>query len=146
MELGSATPPELPAEVLALDVRCNRQAPGVVRAALGQIAGLDVVLADASLVASELVTNAVVHSGGSEADLLHVTAVLRRDGLLISVHDPGLTSRNAQVLATEDLQPHGRGLQIVEQLASRWGSERHGGYRVWADLPVPSRRSSRASP
>jgi len=127
-----------PTVVLSLDVPCDRAAPGVVRAALGRIDGLGCTLGDALLVASELVTNAVVHSGGSPADLLKVTVTLGREDLLISVRDPGRSGRSARTRPRDDSRPHGWGLRIVEQLASRWGSERQQGYRVWAELPLPS--------
>lgn len=131
---------QLPAEVCALEVRCDRQAPAVVRVALGRIAGIEVVLADATLLASELVTNAVVHSAVSPGDVLGVTVGVGGDGLSISVHRPGPSSPVADPLASEaGLQPGGWTLRVVEQLASRWGRDRREGYRVWAELPVPSR-------
>ncbi len=134
-----------PTEVLAVEVRCDRQAPGLVRAALSRVDGLQSVLADATLVASELVTDAVLHSGGlGTGGVLSVTVARERDGLLISVHEAGLSGRSAPASGTEDSEAHAWGLRVVEQLASRWGTERQGGYRVWADLPLPSRRSQEA--
>lgn len=129
---------ERPEEVLSLDVPCDRRAPAVVRSALDRIEGLGWALGDAMLVASELVTNAVLHSGCTAAEPLKVRAILGGERLVISVQDPGLSGESAQPRPTNDLNPHGWGLRIVEQLASRWGSERTGGYRVWAELPVPS--------
>ena len=114
--------------ILALDVPCDREAPARVRAALARVNGVEPVLADVTLVASELVTDAVLHSGGSAAETLRVTAVLGQDGLLLSVYDP--ESPGSQPRAAETRQPRGWGLRIVEQLASRWGSEREGRYRV----------------
>jgi anti-sigma regulatory factor (Ser/Thr protein kinase) len=134
----AAGPSPRPAQVLSLDVPCDSAAPAVVRAALGQIEGLGSALGDVLLVASELVTNAVVHSGGSAADVLTVTATLRRAHLLISVHDPGLSGQSAQTRPRDDSQPHGLGLRIVEQLASEWGAEDGRGYRVWAELALPA--------
>jgi anti-sigma regulatory factor (Ser/Thr protein kinase) len=129
---------EQAAEVLSLNIPCNRRAPGLVRAALDETEGLGWVLGDAMLVASELVTNAVLHSGCSAAELLEVKAVLASERLVISVQDPGRSGKAAEPMPADDLRPNGWGLRIVEQLASRWGSERRGGYRVWAELPLPS--------
>jgi anti-sigma regulatory factor (Ser/Thr protein kinase) len=126
-ENGSAT------ELLSLDVKCDRRAPAFVREVLVRMDGLGSVLDDALLVASELVTNAVVHSGGSPEDVLRVTVTLDRDGVVISVDDPGLSGLTARK-RPHDLEPHGWGLHIVQQLASQWGSERQQGYRVWAEL------------
>jgi anti-sigma regulatory factor (Ser/Thr protein kinase) len=88
------------------------------------------------LVASELVTNAVVHSGCEQDDQLSV-CVSERDGrIVISVHDPGITGRRA-IAETKDRQGAGGcGLRIVDRLSERWGSERPDGYRVWAELTV----------
>ena len=89
---------------------------------------------DAVLVASELVTNAVVHSGGSPADTIQIRAVLVRGGVSISVHDPGLSGDPPRLRDTGVMQAGGWGLRIVERLARRWGCERDPGHRVWAEL------------
>jgi two-component sensor histidine kinase len=89
------------------------------------------------LVASELVTNAVRHSHCAEDEFLSVS--ISRDGhLRISVLDPGGSGKNAEI-ADRPLDLGGLGLKVVEQLATDWGAERRGdGYRVWAELEVPS--------
>ncbi len=97
-------------------------------------------LEDMRLVATELVGNAVRHSGGDSHHLLEV--IVKRDErrLLISVHDPGLSGAEAE---TQDnsgessrLEPGGWGLRIVARLSERWGAERPDGYRVWAELAI----------
>ena len=55
---------------------CSEHAPALVRAALREVGELGAVRDDAILIASELVTNAVVQSQGSAAHDLHVRAVL----------------------------------------------------------------------
>jgi anti-sigma regulatory factor (Ser/Thr protein kinase) len=106
----------------------------LVRAALSQIKELGAAREDAILVASELVTNAVVHSGGSPADTIQVRTVLVRGDVSISVHDPGLSDDTPHLRDANVLQASGHGLRIVKQLARRWGFERDCGYRVWAEL------------
>lgn len=124
-------------DVLHLEVPCDVHAPGVVRKTLAAVHDGAWALDDGLLVASELVTNAVRHSGcGGEHRL--TVEVGRHDGnLMISVHDPGLSQ---DVAKTEEpdaaSDAGGRGLRIVQQLSVRWGSERPDGYRVWAELPV----------
>jgi anti-sigma regulatory factor (Ser/Thr protein kinase) len=88
------------------------------------------------LVASELVTNAVVHSGCEQDHRLSVCVSERNGRILISVHDPGITSGWAVTDTKEREVPGGWGLRIVDQLSERWGSERPDGYRVWAELAV----------
>ena len=91
---------------------------------------------DGLLVASELVSNAVQHSGCTGVHDLRVDIGRRRDSLLISVHDPGLSGDAAGLVGSEPSEPGGWGLRLIERLSLRWGSERPDGYRVWAELPV----------
>jgi anti-sigma regulatory factor (Ser/Thr protein kinase) len=129
-------------EILTLNVRCGSNAPAVVRTALNQLSDLDPARDEVILVASELVTNAVVHSGGTPRDTIHVRAALDHDHVTISVHDPGLSADSPQVHSSDGFQAHGWGLQIVTELADRWGFEHDHGYRVWAELPLPSAATS----
>jgi anti-sigma regulatory factor (Ser/Thr protein kinase) len=128
-------------ELLLLEVTCGREAPAIVRAALRQIKGLGVARDDTMLVVSELVTNAVVHSGATPADTMQVGVVLVEGGVLISVQDPGLSGDTPHPKDTGVMQPDGRGLRIVGQLARRWGFELDRGHRVWAEIatgPAPT--------
>jgi serine/threonine-protein kinase RsbW len=127
--------PGRPSKLLSLDVPCDLNAPAVVRRAFADFDDDGSALADAILVASELVANAVLHSGASADHMVRVRASLQpqRDVLLISVHDPGFSGESAQ----PDRSEHGGwGLRIVERLAQQWGAERREGYRVWAELAV----------
>jgi anti-sigma regulatory factor (Ser/Thr protein kinase) len=120
-------------ELLRLEVGCGREAPAIVRAALRQIKELGAARPDAILVASELVTNAVLHSGGSSADTIQVRAALVRGDVSISVHDPGLSGDTPHLRDTDVTHAGGRGLRIVDRVALRWGCELGPGHRVWAD-------------
>jgi serine/threonine-protein kinase RsbW len=123
-------------EVLTLDVRCDVAAPRRVREALRHIDGIGSSLGDALLVASELVTNALRHSGCNEAEYIHVRVHRARDGLRISVRDPGGSGKSATAARPAELGAGGLGLWLVEQSARSWGTERSHGYRVWAELPA----------
>jgi anti-sigma regulatory factor (Ser/Thr protein kinase) len=123
-------------EVLQLEVPCDVHAPSRVRAALASVHVGGWSLEDGLLVASELVTNAVEHSGCAGAHRLNVEIGRRGNNLRISVHDPGLSGAAAEPVEGVNPGPGGRGLRIVELLSARWGSERPDGYRVWAELPV----------
>ena len=89
-------------------------------------------LADAAeLGVSELVTNAVIHSGTSP----RVTAQLDDERLLVSVQDRGSSGTARR---TEDHEPtdiSGRGLMLVEALATAWSAEHSAdGTTVWFEL------------
>src|SRR5947207_15432944 len=86
-----------PARVLSFEVPCDRDAPGTVRDALADIDPPDWVFGDVMLVASELVTNAVVHSGCLDRHLLDVEIHLDDDRITVSVRDPGLSGLNARL-------------------------------------------------
>jgi anti-sigma regulatory factor (Ser/Thr protein kinase) len=118
---------------MVLNIVCAKHAPAFVRAALSKIRELDAVRDNLILVASELVTNAVKHSGGSPADTIQVRAVLRRGNVLISVNDPGLSNDTPRMRHADVARASGHGLRIVNQLARRWGVERDRGHRVWAE-------------
>jgi anti-sigma regulatory factor (Ser/Thr protein kinase) len=120
---------------LSLKVPCDRNAPATVRDALAETDSPSWVLGDVMLVASELVTNAVLHSGCFDRHLLEVEVQFDDDRITVSVRDPGLSGRSARPMAVERVSG-GWGLRIVEQLAARWGAERQDGYRVWAEIPA----------
>src|SRR5437764_86169 len=105
-----------------LHIRCDRQAPAVVRSTLEEFAGIGWSLGDAMLVSSELITNAVRHSGARPEEFLDVQVRLVGDRLHISVRDPG--GYGEVQLRPADEQSGGMGLRIVEELALSWGSER----------------------
>ncbi len=93
----------------------------------------DEVTATAELCLSELVTNAIVHVGTR----IEVRATL--DPMLtVSVRDRGgPTPDAAPDTDPNPLRVHGRGLQLVEALADRWGSESDTvGSTVWFSLEV----------
>ncbi len=131
-------------DVLSLEVPCDPRAPKVVREALAAAYEGGWSLDDGLLVASELVTNAVRHSGCVVAHKLQVDIGRRRDRLLISVHDPGLSGGGAEPVRPERSEPGGWGLALIERLCLRWGSERPDGYRVWAELPAQGEVLGRA--
>jgi anti-sigma regulatory factor (Ser/Thr protein kinase) len=124
---------------MALDVVCATHAPAVVRAALSAIRELDAVCDDAILIATELVTNAVLHSGGTTGNTIHVQALLRAGNVLLSVDDPGLSDDTPRMRDADALRDSGHGLRIVNQLARKWGVEANGGHRVWAELATGRR-------
>jgi anti-sigma regulatory factor (Ser/Thr protein kinase) len=85
------------------------------------------------LLATELVTNAVQHVG-KDPIVLRVRADAER--LRVEVHDPG---ESAPVLRrVDDSTLGGRGILIVDTLASEWGTLDDGprGKSVWFEIDV----------
>jgi anti-sigma regulatory factor (Ser/Thr protein kinase) len=89
---------------------------------------------DAELLVSEIVANVVDHAGGES--LLTLEISLSDTWLRISVADGSAIRPVVQELDHE--APRGRGMQLVEAIADRWGAEDHqGGKRVWLELDAP---------
>jgi anti-sigma regulatory factor (Ser/Thr protein kinase) len=108
------------------------EAPSIARGHLRRFAGdrSAALVEDAVLMVSELVTNAVAH--GQPAITLHLR--WRTDRLIVAVADLG---EAPLACAVPRLQASGRGLVIVEALATRWGiSQGRGGSgkQVWFEL------------
>jgi anti-sigma regulatory factor (Ser/Thr protein kinase) len=89
---------------------------------------------DAELLVTEVVANVVDHVGGEAVLALEVE--LSEAWLRISVADGSSVQPVVQELDTG--RPRGRGLQLVQAIADRWGfEEHHGGKRVWFELDAP---------
>lgn len=93
---------------------------------------------EVALVATELLGNAVRHARALDDGLLAIDWGVGEHGVEIAVTDGGgpTTPVPCAAGATET---QGRGLSIVQGLASRWGVERHGALTtVWAIVPLPA--------
>ena len=107
-------------------IRCARQARRLVR---------DLVHAervdDATLLVSELVTNAVKYGPEEETIRLIVEQARTAHALHRARPRPRAAARDAR---RETIPPRGgHGLRLVDALADRWGVER-GSTRVWFEL------------
>jgi DNA-binding NarL/FixJ family response regulator len=104
-------------------------------------AATEEVMTDVELLVSELVINAVVHASSSP----RVDVVLGRDRYRVEVYDDDPTMPELREPGIADRG--GRGILLLDRLASRWGAEPHGrGKVVWferdrlaAPGPLPSR-------
>jgi anti-sigma regulatory factor (Ser/Thr protein kinase) len=95
----------------------------------------------ALVIASELVTNAVVH--GSAPITLEVA--LLDHTLHLAVHDGDACAAVVAIGRADRGDTSGRGLKLVASLARCWGVQANtDGKRVWAEIDVPSRE--RAAP
>jgi anti-sigma regulatory factor (Ser/Thr protein kinase) len=110
--------------------------PAVRRFVSDSLAGVDesqreIVL----LVVSELATNAVLHSGTD----FEVNVDTSGDDVRVEVSDAG--PGEPVMLEPPPEAPHGRGLQIVNGLASSWGvtpGPAPAGKTVWVSVVAPS--------
>ncbi|MBB3095602.1 anti-sigma regulatory factor (Ser/Thr protein kinase) [Actinoplanes campanulatus] len=143
IQIPSGTPGEPPYRTVALapDPDAASLARTLVADAcmVWQLPGL---LHPARRVMSELVLNAVEHA----ATALVVTVTRHGDGLHLAVSDgdPRLPRLRmmARVRRGVPLDERGRGLQLVQAAATRWGADRTAtGKTVWAVLlPKPARQ------
>jgi DNA-binding NarL/FixJ family response regulator len=101
-----------------------RNARRFVREAIDSAA--EEVMADVELLVSELVINAVVHASSSP----RIDIVLGRDSYRVEVYDDDPTMPELREPGLHDRG--GRGILLLDRLASRWGADPHGrGKVVW---------------
>lgn len=91
---------------------------------------------DIALIVSELVTNAIAHSHGTD---ITMTLVLNHGLLRLEVRDE--TARRPEIQQPADGAEHGRGLILVqaitEQCGGKWGTGPDG-TSTWCTIPVPA--------
>jgi len=100
---------------------------------------LTATIGDAALVLSELLSNAIRHARPLPGAMVQVSWALCDESLTVSVRDGGgPTHPHAGHPSPSSLG--GRGLAIVECLASTWGVQASAaGVTVWASLPASPR-------
>jgi len=112
-------------------------ARGRIAAALREAGLFPTAVADAALVTSELLSNAILHARPLPDACIRVSWILTPISVEVIVSDGGSATRpRASRPSLSSIG--GRGLGIVEHLCSSWGvraDER--GTTVWAVLPAP---------
>jgi serine phosphatase RsbU (regulator of sigma subunit)/anti-sigma regulatory factor (Ser/Thr protein kinase) len=122
--------------VLPDDLVAPRQARAFLRGTLRQWDVEDDTVDAAELCVSELVTNAVIHTGTSTDLVLELDA----ECLTVLVHDGGASGQVQRVADPDDpMAIAGRGLALVEALSTAWAAE-HGadGTTVWFEVERPA--------
>lgn len=122
--------------LVSLVLPSNATAPGRAREALRDIPELDAIRDDAFLVVSELVSNAVRHSGATDGDRITVTVVVDGDQVRIQVRDPARSDLIPRLGILPGQGVGGLGLRLVSQVARRWDTECRDGRTVWAELAL----------
>ncbi|MEU7115730.1 SpoIIE family protein phosphatase [Streptomyces sp. NPDC046182] len=125
----------VPAEdAVSWPIEADPAAVGTVREAATarlQAWGLEELVFTTELVLSELVTNAIRYAGGPIE-----VRLIRAGRLICEVSDPSATHpRMRRARLTDE---GGRGLYLVAQLATRWGSRySRSGKTIWAEQEFP---------
>jgi anti-sigma regulatory factor (Ser/Thr protein kinase) len=120
---------------IALDTLAPRAArERVVDALAGRVSAP--TIEQAKLVASELVTNSLVHSGAGEGAEITVTLRATERGCRIEVKDPGRRGGAITPRAPDRVNGGGMGLIVVDAMCAQWGvlHDEDGTSRVWAEL------------
>lgn len=131
--------------VEVLELEAHHEAVGRARlfvSAMLERWGLAPLGPDASLVTSELVSNAVIHARTP----MELRVSLLLDGVRIEVRDS--TEYGIAVgRRGDDLAPGGLGLRVVAQLSARWGVDPvPDGKTVWAELTATGRDAEPTMP
>ncbi|MFP3991759.1 ATP-binding protein [Streptomyces sp. E11-3] len=110
--------------------------------------GLDEPLAEAVvLIISELVTNAVVHTGSPAVLSLRLPEVPEECAGTVRVEVADISSRPPRPRHADSDATHGRGLELVDGLASRWGWHPEGaGKRIWCEVDRGEPSAGRVEP
>jgi anti-sigma regulatory factor (Ser/Thr protein kinase) len=124
--------------LLSLTMSSDATAPRRARVALRDLEDLDGIRDDADLVVSELVSNAVLHSGATDEDVITVDVSREDDVVRLAVHDPGRSQSTPTVQSPDPSRAGGLGLLVVSRLVRRWSAERPDGVLVWAEMTLPS--------
>lgn len=100
-----------------------------------------------TLLTSELVTNAVIHSGLGAGETVGLRLTTYEDRIRIEVTDGG-TGFEVGALPPRPRDFGGHGLVVVEGLSSRWGTTRsgpEGGFCVWFEYDLSGGTSEQAA-
>ncbi|MFC5220479.1 ATP-binding protein [Streptomyces coerulescens] len=116
---------------------------GVVRriaAAKLRYCGLKALVDNVMLIVSELLTNALLHSGTTE---IRLDITVEGQDLCIAVHD-GMAGHAVPKITDDDAES-GRGLQLIDVLIREnggcWGTS-EGGATTWCRLAIPDEGTS----
>ncbi len=120
-----------------LELQRTVNAPGIARAAVSRQCErleLDASLTQSLiLLVSEVVSNAVRHSGGPADAPIQLVAKFGAERIRVTVTDggEGFVPRPRDPGSTRD----GYGLYLLEKVATCWGVDSRGDTKVWFELP-----------
>src|SRR5205823_5327739 len=112
-----------------------------IRRALERLDMPTALLDDAKLLATELLTNSIRHSGLRPDEVIHLTAQWSGTTLRITVRDRARSAEPPPIVGSIRPSPgaeSGWGLYLVDRIASRWGITFEGGTSYWLELEPPT--------
>jgi anti-sigma regulatory factor (Ser/Thr protein kinase) len=116
---------------LTVDPKAPSRARQALREAGDGIPGE--LLDDVLLLVTELVTNSVRHARLRKGDAIEVAVAVDDSGARCQVCDPGgSTEPHLLEAGLDDIE--GRGLHMVDSLATRWGVKKRDRTCVWFEL------------
>ena len=131
------SPTRMDAPLLRIALERNTRAPSLARAAItGFSDGREIAparLATLTLLVSEVVTNAVVHSPApARSEILLCATMLEKGAVRVEITDGGV---GFAPMPRDPSRPDGGyGLYLVEKESLSWGVGQTGGTRVWFEL------------
>jgi anti-sigma regulatory factor (Ser/Thr protein kinase) len=123
--------PEAPSQARAVVTRELEPVPAKVRE-------------DATLLVSELITNAVRHALGAGASEVELRIRLEPGRIRVVVSDPGAGFEPAPRLPTAT-EGSGWGLYLVDRIADRWGVLSKDRNEVWFEIDVDHSHAAQGS-
>jgi anti-sigma regulatory factor (Ser/Thr protein kinase) len=135
-DVGSAAALHLDmvAEVrLPADITAPGAARGVIARCLSGLAEPGII-ADAQLLASELVTNSLQHAALHNGDPVGLRVYLGARAVRLEIDNPGTAGVIATTPPSDRDGLGGFGLALVDGVAAEWGVQRTGGTCVWCEL------------
>ena len=118
-------------------VSTGRDAPSAVRDALRERGShLPAPMRDdLLLLLTEVVTNAVRHSGANRGDPIQIDLHEKKDGVRVEVTDRGDGFKPPERLVPDLTKTGGLGLVLVDRLSQAWGTRKTSkGSLVWFEL------------
>ncbi len=132
---------------LARDADAPARARAEVREAIAERLS-EVDRANAKLLTSELVTNAVIHPAQGVGGSVGLRITSYADRVRVEVTDAG-SGFSAESLTPRPREAGGHGLIVVDRLSSRWGTSRpvldgRPGFSVWFELDADAEQAAGA--
>jgi anti-sigma regulatory factor (Ser/Thr protein kinase) len=123
---------------LELELKRDLRAPSIARTAASErcdrLELSSSLCHTLTLLVSEIVSNAVLHSRAPEDSPILFTTSVTSDVIRVTVTDMG--DGFAPEPRKAGTKYGGYGLYILDKAARRWGVDRVGGTRVWFELPI----------
>ncbi|MGI5348685.1 SpoIIE family protein phosphatase [Streptomyces sp. CA-250714] len=128
-----AAAPQMAVTISPGDPRSLHEARHALRTALHRWS-LGSLADTAELLASEMATNALLHT---EGDATLTARPVRNGGRAVRIAVTDTSPTSPQRRAATEQSTSGRGLMLIEELATDWGVEPRGnGKRVWCEIPL----------